>query len=48
VPSDGPAQATFAHHDVDDPPLQQSGRDAAPRRFYFRKLGRESGSEGVT
>jgi hypothetical protein len=37
---DGPAQAALADDCLDHAPLQQSGRDAAFRRFYFRKLGR--------
>src|SRR5579863_9788218 len=37
---DGPAQAPIAHEDVEYAPLQQCGRDAASRRFYFRELGR--------
>jgi hypothetical protein len=40
VDGNGPAQSPLAHDDIDDAPLQQSGRNAAPRRFYFGKLGR--------
>ena len=40
VSDDGPAQAPLANDDVEHAPLEQSGRDAAFRRFYFRELGR--------
>jgi hypothetical protein len=40
VGGNGPAQAPLAHDDVEHAPLEQSGRDAASRRFYFRELGR--------
>jgi hypothetical protein len=36
---DGPAQAPLAHDHIEHAPLQQGGRNAASRRFYFRKLG---------
>ena len=47
VGRDRPAQSPFAHDDIDHPPLEQSGCNAASRRFYFRKLGRELSSGGV-
>jgi hypothetical protein len=46
VRGDGPAQAPLAHDDVDHAPLQQSRRNAASRRFYFRELGRETARAG--
>jgi hypothetical protein len=36
---DGPAQAPFADDGFEDSAIEQSGRDAAPGRFYFGKLG---------
>jgi hypothetical protein len=42
VAGDGPAQPAIAHDDIDDAPLQQATRNAAPGRFYFGELGRET------
>jgi hypothetical protein len=36
---DGPAQPAIADDEVGDALPDQCGRDAAPRSFYFRKLG---------
>ena len=36
---DRPAQAAIAHDHVEDTMADESGRDAASRSFYFRKLG---------
>ena len=40
---DRPAQAAIAHDHVDHATLNERGRDAAPRGFYFRKLGQRPG-----
>jgi hypothetical protein len=39
IRGDGPAQPAIADDQVDDARLNECGRDAAPGRFYFRKLG---------
>ena len=33
---DGPAETPLAHHGLDDAPINQRGREAATRGFYFR------------
>jgi hypothetical protein len=39
IQRDGPAQAAIADDHLDDGRLNERGRDAASRGFYFGKLG---------
>jgi len=48
VMDDGPAQAPLAYDNVAYAPAQQSRRDAALCRLYFREFGRETARTSST